>query len=363
MIKYSIKSEDGIDKFEILMNSLKKAGAAAAVLSSFESIRWISGFSGEGYVLVSGAARVVFTDARYTGQAALEAKGFEVIEATRHDMLEKVNDRLKRLKADKAGVEFDALSVSEFYAMRDALNASLVNIDDCRLWRMVKTEDELAVMRRAASIAEEAFSKTLLLVKPGMSEMDAATELDYNMRKLGAQGQAFDTIAAAGPNAAMAHHRPSNKKFEPGEGIVFDFGCVVSGYRSDMTRTVFIGNPDKQMRDVYDIVLRAHMEALAQVRDGVLCRYVDAAARDVITAAGYGEKFGHGTGHGVGLAIHEAPTLNAVSRDTLKSGMTVTVEPGIYISGVGGVRIENLVAVTKDGYEDFCSFSRELLIL
>ncbi|MEA3459204.1 MAG: M24 family metallopeptidase, partial [Chloroflexota bacterium] len=217
--------------------------------------------------------------------------------------------------------------------------------------RAVKEEDELKKIKRAVALTDEAFAHIVDFIEPGMTEKEVAWELEVFMRTYGAEKMAFDPIVAAGPNGAMPHATPSEQAIRPGESLIMDFGCVIDGYHSDMTRTICLGRPDDRFQEVYDLVLSAQLAAEEAIRPGMMGKEADGIAREVIEKAGYGEQFGHGLGHGVGLAIHEKPTLGALSCDVLEPGMVFTVEPGIYIPGWGGVRIEDVVVLGEDGPE------------
>ena len=227
--------------------------------------------------------------------------------------------------------------------------------------RRIKTPEELKLLRKAEAIGDKAFSDILNILKPGMTELEVAAELEYSMKKNGATGLSFDTIAASGINSSMPHAIPGTKKLENGDFLTMDFGCLYEGYCSDMTRTVVIGKASDEQKKIYNIVLKAQTEAVSGIRAGLKCIDVDRIARSIIEEAGYGRYFGHGLGHSVGLYIHESPALNTRDETVLVEGMIETIEPGIYIPGFGGVRIEDMGAVTKDGYDNFASSPKELI--
>jgi len=236
-----------------------------------------------------------------------------------------------------------------------------VQLDDLR---SVKTPAEIERISDAAAISDAAYAKILPLVRPGVTEQALAAALEYEMRVLGSERTAFETIVASGPRSALPHGLASGRTLEMGDFVVIDFGAVLEGYHSDMTRTVCVGKASERHREVYDTVLSAQLAGLAAVRSGALCRDIDKAARDVIEAAGFGQNFGHGLGHSVGLAIHENPRLSVIAGEArLEPGMVVTVEPGIYLPGWGGVRTEDLVVVTESGCRILSKTRKELLEL
>ena len=228
---------------------------------------------------------------------------------------------------------------------------------------MVKDQAELEKLERAEAIGDAAFSHIVNLIKPGISEAEIALELEFFMKKQGASGLSFDTIVAGGPNSSMPHAQVTERRIQQGEFVTMDFGCVYQGYCSDMTRTVAVGEPSEEMRQVYQIVLEANRRAMEQIREGQTCSFIDSLARDYIREQGYGDYFGHGLGHGVGLDIHEEQRFSPKCDVVTKEHMAITVEPGIYLPGKFGVRIEDLVVVTKDGYETLSHSAKELMIL
>lgn len=229
--------------------------------------------------------------------------------------------------------------------------------------RAVKDEDEIACIRRACAISCEAFEDLLSFAKAGMTEKQVQLHLDYKMMELGSERLAFNTISASGVNGSLPHAVPSDRPIARGEMLTLDFGARYHGYDADMTRTVSFGEPSAEMRRIYDTVLRAHLECEKMLAPGVECKSVDAHARRVIDEAGYQGRFGHSLGHGVGIDIHENPRLSAASTDILCPGHIVTVEPGIYVPGLGGVRIEDTCVITETGYESLVPAPKELIIL
>ena len=346
---------------------LEKISADAILVTDPLNMRYISGFSGgEGILYISESRNVLITDSRYT-EAASKESGFEVIEENAS------NRRVKILagliaddRASAVGFEDLSLTYSEYEKYKNALEqvkkwipaGSVLN--DLRL---IKTEDEIALMDKASKIADAAFERTCALIRPGITELEGAAELEYQMKRAGAQDVSFSTIFAAGKNSSMPHAVPSDYKVQNGDLITMDFGCKYKGYCSDTTRTVAVGEVSYEKMKIYDIVLEAHMNALSSVRPGVSGGEVDAAARNIISDAGYGKFFGHATGHGVGLYIHEEPRFAPNVKTVYKPNMTGTVEPGIYLPGEFGVRIEDMIVVTENGCRSFTKLPKQLVIL
>ena len=325
------------------------------------------GYTGEGVVFLAGETRVIITDFRYTEQAERQAPGFRV------EMTEKGRNHnriLAELAKEKGITELRAetnyLSVDDFEALRSALGKEISCVPLNRApqkIREVKTPAEVVAIRKACAITSEAFDAILPKIRPGMTEKELQIELDFTMLRLGADEFAFDTIIASGENGSLCHAIPGARTLKAGDMITMDFGAKVGGYCSDMTRTVALGKPSEEMRRVYDTVLRAQTmceDALMAGKTGV---EVDKLARDYIDARGYAGRFGHGLGHSVGIDIHEEPRLSQTCTDVLKAGVVITVEPGVYLPGVGGVRIENTCLVKENGCEPLTTADKQLIIL
>ena len=357
-----------------LRAALGELGAEAMVVSNLSNLRYLTGFSGSAGVLlvanggaVNGEA-VLVTDGRYRIQAAeqLEASGVADVVALQVGRNEEQREIMQGVLARwrPARLALEAESISWAGQRRWAQLAPEVELVPSsglvEKLRQVKDDAELDHMARAAAVADDALAEVLPMVSEGRTEAEVALALDSAMRRLGAEESAFETIVASGPNAAKPHARPSERRLERGDPVVIDFGALYEGYRSDMTRTFFVGAPPTGvMAEVLEVVARAQEAGLAAVRAGAVSGEVDQAARRVVTESGYGQAFEHGTGHGVGLDIHEAPWVGAGTAAILQAGTVVTVEPGVYLSGIGGVRIEDTVVVTDTGCRPLTRFPKD----
>lgn len=335
---------------------LMKANKLPALLVSQEqNRRYLSGFKGSaGSLLITQQQAVLVTDFRYWEQAAQQAPDFTLYQGKGP-----LRDHLIGLietagSPRRIGFEAGTITVAQFEMLKSALpqvkwvktNGLIEQV------RWVKDADEIAQTRRAIELAENAFADVTARIEPGMTEAQIAWELEVHMRTHGATGLAFDTIVASGPNAALPHYHAGQRPVQEGEPITIDWGAELDGYRSDLTRTIVLGQPDAKFREVYDIVLKAQMNAINNIKANITGKEADAFARDIIVAAGYGEYFGHSLGHGVGLATHEGPRASYLAEDErLPIGALITAEPGIYIPGWGGVRIEDMIVMKEDGVE------------
>lgn len=342
-----------IDK---LREKLEQKGLDAILVSTPENRRYLSGFTGSaGYLVVSKERAILATDFRYIEQAGIQSPDFHVV--TAGTGWSWFLDLLKDQAVKSISFESHHITVATYRHITEALhqlpsngNPSLVAaVGMVEELRTVKDEGEVDLLKRAVDVADAAMEAVSPTIQPGETEREVAWRLEKAMRELGADSISFDTIVAAGPSAAMPHHRPSDRAITAGEPVVIDMGAKVGGYCSDITRTVCVGEPDETFRKIYDIVLGAQLTAIATVRVGMSGGDADNLARVVIAEAGYGDSFGHSLGHGVGLAVHEYPGVGPKSSHSLEEGMVFTVEPGIYLSGWGGVRIEDVVLLEKDG--------------
>ncbi len=340
--------------------------ADCALITSDINRRYFTGMkSSAGTLLVLKNAAYLIIDFRYIEKARAVAQGCEVI--LQKELHEQINAIFEAENVTACAVESDCMTIAQFGSLKEKLSCTLLS--DGRLsrainrLRAVKTSEEIDKIKRAQKIAEAGFEHILNYIKVGRTEKEIQLELDYFMLKNGAEALSFDTIALTGSSTSMPHGVPSERKVQSGDFVLLDFGAVYDGYHSDMTRTVAVGQPSDKMREVYDIVLAAQKNALAKIKAGMTGSACDSLARTLIKLKGYGENFGHSLGHGVGLEIHEAPTASHKSTDILESGMVVTVEPGIYIAGEFGVRIEDFVVIGENGCENLTNAPKELIVL
>lgn len=341
-------------RIELLRQRLLERGIPYLLVTKPENRFYLSSFTGTTGVLLIGQHTADFlTDFRYVEQVKEQCPHLNVVRVEQGSVFGVVSEVLRNYNGNKLGFEDEHLTVKEYHELQDKLQG--LALEGCsgvvEELRLVKDASEIETLRKAMSIGDQAFAHVLQYIKPGVSERELALELEFFMRQQGASGTAFETIMASGPRSALPHGVASARKLQSGDLLTMDFGCVYKGYHSDMTRTVVLGQANPKQEEIYHIVLEAQMAALAAIKAGVTAKEVDAVARKIITDRGYGEFFGHGTGHGVGLAIHESPRLNTRDETVLEKGMVVTVEPGIYLPQWGGVRIEDSVVVTENGCE------------
>lgn len=346
---------------------LQEQGLDAILVASPENMRYLSGFrGGTGYLFLSKKRKVLLTDSRYTIQAEKESPAFQVVTISAEESYVWWINRLVREEEVTAlGFEDRVMTYENVENLRQEVCEPVFKplgqaLDELR---QIKSAEELARIQKAEEIGDQAFAYILGRIRPGMTEVEIALELEVFMRENGAEGLSFDTIVASGIHSAMPHAIPGQKKVAFGEFITMDFGCIYEGYCSDMTRTIVLGKATDRQKELYEIVLEAQECALEGIRPGVTGKWVDGLARDRIVKAGYGAYFGHGLGHSLGLYIHEEPRLSPKEERVLKAGMVETVEPGIYLPGVGGVRIEDLVEITPKGYSNYTKSPKHLIQL
>jgi Xaa-Pro aminopeptidase len=344
---------------------LETSGLDALLVSHLPHVRYLTGFSGSnGLCVVTLHKQYFLSDNRYREQSKTEIDGFEIIIAS-DTLLKAARKRGMINGKKKIGFESQYLSVSMFENLKKLFpSASFVSKRSViETISAVKDESEIEAIRRAAAITDKVFGKVLLALKPGVRELDIAAEISYWHQRFGADGDAFESIVASGSRGALPHGRASEKKIRRGEFVTLDFGCTYKGYNSDLTRTVAVGRPTEGGRRIYRTVLEAQCKAIEATRPGVPARHLDSVARRHIRQKGFGKYFSHSLGHGLGIEIHEPLRLSAKSKDVVRVGNVFTIEPGIYIQGFGGVRIEDDVVVRELGCEVITKSPKELMIL
>ncbi|HEY4551901.1 MAG TPA: Xaa-Pro peptidase family protein [Bacillaceae bacterium] len=353
-----------MEKLNKLREQFQRNGIDGLLITSTYNRRYMTNFTGTaGVALISQDKALFITDFRYTEQAENQARDFEVV-LHKGPIISEVAEQAKKLGIKKLGFEQDHLSYSSYKMYEEAVESEMVPVSNMiENLRLIKTEQEINILKEAADIADAAFKHILDYIRPGVTELDVSNELEFFMRKSGATSSSFDIIVASGWRSALPHGVASDKMIEKGDFVTLDYGALHKGYISDITRTVSVGNPSDQLKEVYDVVLEAQLKAMEQIKPGLTGIEADAIARDYIAEKGYGEHFGHSLGHGIGLEVHEGPGLSFRSEAKLEPGMVVTVEPGIYLPGVGGVRIEDDTLITADGNETLTHSTKDLIIL
>ncbi|MGG1515272.1 Xaa-Pro peptidase family protein [Paenibacillus oryzisoli] len=352
-------------RIERLRQVMQQQELPALLITNAYNRTYVTGFTGSsGYVLITGERAILLTDFRYMTQAPQQAKLFEVVEH-KPKVIESVLELLQKQGITKLGFEQADVTYGDFLGYQQGL-PGVEFVPTSRLVeqiRMVKDDAELQVMQEAADLADQTFSHILNFIKPGVKELDIALEIEMFIRKNGGTSTSFETIVASGERSALPHGKASDRVLQGNEFVKLDFGAYYKGYCSDITRTVMLGKPTDKHKEIYDIVLEAQLNCLANLKPGIPGREGDAYARDVIVKHGYGDYFGHGTGHGLGMEIHESPRLSKTEDTILTPGMVVTVEPGIYLPGFGGVRIEDDVVITDTGIKILTHSTKDFLII
>ncbi|HUN65367.1 MAG TPA: aminopeptidase P family protein [Bacteroidota bacterium] len=328
-------------------------------------VRYLTGFSGSNALcFISDDQQVLVTDGRYIAQVRKEVRGWRIY-VTQDALFEEARAQRLFRAGMRIGIDGNTFSLSQYRLLKKSFPKVkfLPKVDTLERLTAVKDEQEIALIARAAAISDRVFREILGILRPGLKELDVAAELTYRQKTHGAEADAFEAIVASGERGAMPHGRASVKKLKRGELITLDFGCIVGGYHSDLTRTVALGAPPAEARKIYAIVLEAQQAAIARASNGVKAKEVDAAARTIIRNHGYEKFFRHSLGHGIGLQIHEQPRISMLSKATLEPGNVVTIEPGIYLPGFGGVRIEDDIVIRKGAAEILNHSSKDLLIL
>lgn len=350
-----------MDRCERLMNGLQASGIDLALIHKPENIRYLTGYTGEGNALIGADKRVILTDFRYIEQAQNQAPGFEVIRVAGAVKLEEALASLIP-EGSVLAIEEDCVTVSQYKSLCDALpGRKLTALAGApEQLRRAKDAGEAEKIREACRISCAAFEKLLPRIHAGMTEKQVQIALEAELFAQGAEAISFGTIVASGANGSLPHAIPSQRVLQEGDLVTLDFGATYDGYHADMTRTIAVGPVSEQLEKMYADVLEAQKRALAKIRCGVPCKEVDAAAREYLDER-YPGAFGHGLGHSVGLLIHESPSFNTRDTSVLEEGIVITVEPGVYLPGVGGVRIEDMGVVTKEGFDNFIDAPKELI--
>ncbi|NPU86054.1 MAG: aminopeptidase P family protein [Syntrophaceae bacterium] len=339
-------------------------GLKGIIFFDLRTIRYLTGFSGSDGVLLLGADRtILLVDGRYQEQAARQAGSAEI--RLYEDKVTGILDALSANGGQSFGFDASALSVDLYLSMTQRLGEKRLSPlrEEIRLVRAIKEDAEVDLMRRAAAISSESVISLFPLIRPGVSERELAAELGHLLQKNGSDGPSFPIIAASGENSALPHAAPGGRRIQEGDILIIDCGAIFDGYCSDETVTVVLGPLDPEKKQAYEVVREALQEGLDIIRPGVPCREVDGKARGRIERAGWGQFFSHGTGHGVGLDVHEAPRLSTRSEELLEEGMVITVEPGVYFPGKWGIRLEDMVVVRRNGIEILSRVPKELKVL
>lgn len=348
------------------LNELRKLFSQAKIdgllVTKLSNLRYLSGFSGtNGIGVVTLSDAFFFTDSRYEQQAAEEVKDFD-IRVVKGSLIKALSESHVLDPGSKIGFESHALTYNGFLELKEALPS--ISWKSCKNivenLAITKTEDEILLLREAAEMADEIFSEMVEIIRPGMLETEAAAEILYRIKKKGADSS-FEPIVASGRRSALPHGQPVKKAISAGDFVVIDFGCKVKGYASDLTRTIVVGTPNDEQKMIYDVVKQAQQTAIDSVRAELRCSDLDALARDIINEAGFGPYFGHALGHGLGLDVHSEPRIGPESETLLQEGSVVTIEPGIYLPELGGVRIEDDIVIRKDRGELLTHSSRDLI--
>lgn len=353
-----------IQRVANLREKMKAEGITSFLITSPYNLRYLTGFTGTTGLALIGLEEAFFiTDFRYTEQAAKQCVGYDVVKNV-GPILEVVAELVESKGLENLAFEESFVPFKQYVELETLLEVDLVPVSGMiEELREVKDEAEIKIVEKACEIADKAFSHILTYIKPGMTEIQVANELDFFMRSLGASGVSFETIVASGLRSAMPHGVASDKVIEEGDFITIDFGCYYNGYVSDMTRTISLGEPSEKLKEIYEIVRQAQQKVLDVAKPGMTGVELDAVARDYIASKGYGEAFGHSTGHGIGLEIHEGPNVSKLAEKAFVPGNIITNEPGIYLPGIGGVRIEDDMLVTENGIKTLTHSKKELIIL
>jgi Xaa-Pro aminopeptidase len=354
-----------MDRLNALREKLVEKGLDGFLVTGSENRRYLSGFTGSYGALLIGMDRaLIITDFRYLSQVMDEATDFQLCRQGT-DMWSTIHKSILELGWNQVGFEAEHLVVRDYSVLTDGMeNISWEPVSDLvSSLRQIKDPAEIEKIRQAVDLTDHVWQMVSTQIKPGFSERDVAFHLEMEMRRAGAQGPAFATIVASGPRGALPHGLAGERVLALGDLVVVDFGCVLDGYHSDMTRTLLLGIVDSKQREIYELVLKAQLAAIAGLKPGMTGSEGDSLARNIIKDEGYGEQFGHGLGHSLGLEIHESPRLSPSDETILAPGMVLTVEPGIYLPDWGGVRIEDVVVITETGCEVLTASDKQLTVI
>lgn len=352
-----------MNKLEQVHNILNHKRLDAVIVLSDYNRQYLSGFTGtSGALIITPQKNYLVTDFRYIKQATNQAKGFEIINC-KNGLIPGIKELLEKENLINIGFEGHQISYDTYVELNKGMITLISISDTIDQIRKVKDSGEIKLIQQAADIVDKTYEYILTVVKAGMSERKIKALLESKMLELGADGPSFDTIVASGHRGALPHGVASDKIIEKGDMITLDFGAYYKCYCSDITRTFAIGEPDPKLKEIYNIVLSSQLKAINEIKPGMTVKEADALARDYIKSHGYGKEFGHSLGHGIGLDIHEGPLLSKSSTGKLEKNNCVTIEPGIYIDGLGGVRIEDDILITENGCDVFTKCTKDLIIL
>ena len=361
------RRKSGMKRLRKLRASIAERGLEALLIYQPENLLYLSGFTGSsGWLLISGQNAILATDFRYVEQAKGESPDFEIIQ-TKQELRDWLPGLVSDLGWHKLGFEANSISYEGYHKLSEAIKNRQVSLELVPTTgivdqlRSIKEPEELQFITKAVALTDAVFEQAKLIIHPGITEKETAWEIEKFLRQEGSEGMPFEIIVASGPNSALPHARPAEKIICSGEPVLIDMGARINGYCSDFSRTLFLGETDKSLQEIYNIVLKAQTTAIERVESGMDASQADRLARSVVEQAGYGDAFGHGLGHGVGLAVHEFPTLGPSSSDSLADGMVFTIEPGIYLAGQGGVRIEDMVVLENGKAKVLSKAKRDLL--
>ncbi|MBF0737607.1 aminopeptidase P family protein [Staphylococcus arlettae] len=352
-----------MDKLEQLRSFIAQKHLDGVIVLSEYNRRYLSGFTGtSGALLITKEDQYLITDFRYIEQATSEAPAFHIINR-QNSLIQSLKEQINTLNLQNIGFEGNLVSYDEYLQLSKSY-VSLISISGAiEKIREVKNPTEIEIIQNAANIVDQAYEYILTVAKSGMTEQQLKAKLESKLLELGAEGTSFSTIVASGHRGALPHGVASDKIIEQGDMITLDFGAYYQGYASDITRTFAIGEPNPKLKEIYNIVLAANQKAIEAAKAGISSKALDAVARDYIAKQGYGEAFGHSLGHGIGLDVHEGPVLAKNTDSALQVNNCVTIEPGIYIDGLGGVRIEDDILITENGCQRFTNSTKDLIIL